>query len=72
VVIRAQSAFIGQNSKPASGFTLVELAIVILISGILMVAYLDASRVWLENRRRDTTMERISLIHANSHAIMTP
>lgn len=63
MVTGAQAALIGRNSNPASGFTLVELAIVILISGILLVSWLDASRVWLENRRRDTTMERISLIH---------
>lgn len=52
-----------RNSNPASGFTLVELSIVIVIIGLLMTAYLDATRLWLENRRRDVTMEHISLVH---------
>jgi prepilin-type N-terminal cleavage/methylation domain-containing protein len=45
-----------------SGFTLVELAIVLLVTGILMAAYLDASRLWLETRRHDVTMARMRLI----------
>ena len=61
MVIRAHAPIVGQN--PASGFTLVELSVVLVITSLLMVAYLDASRLWLEGRRRDVTMEHISLIH---------
>jgi len=49
--------------RASSGFTLIELAVVLVITGLLIAAYLDASRLWLENRRRDATMEHISLIH---------
>ena len=61
MVIRAHAPIVGRN--PASGFTLVELSVVLVITSLLMVAYLDASRLWLEGRRRDVTMEHISLIH---------
>ena len=36
--------------EASSGFTLIELSIALLVSGILMAAYIDASRLWLENR----------------------
>jgi prepilin-type N-terminal cleavage/methylation domain-containing protein len=56
--------------KASSGFTLVELAIVLLVTGILMVAYLDASRLWLETRYHDVTMARMRLIQeAMTHYI---
>jgi len=65
MVIRARHpAMAGHTDRHASsGFTLVELSVVLVISSLLMVAYLDASRLWLEGRRRDVTMEHISLIH---------
>lgn len=50
------------NRQASSGFTLVELSIVIMISGILMAAWLDAGRLALENKRRSVTMERIDLV----------
>jgi prepilin-type N-terminal cleavage/methylation domain-containing protein len=50
-------------TRAQAGFTLVELSVVLVVTSLLMVAYLDASRLWLENRRRDVTMEHISLIH---------
>jgi prepilin-type N-terminal cleavage/methylation domain-containing protein len=57
-------AIAGHTDRQASsGFTLVELSVVLVVSSLLMVAYLDASRLWLEVRRHDATMEHISLIH---------
>jgi prepilin-type N-terminal cleavage/methylation domain-containing protein len=50
------------NRQHVSGFTLIELAVVLMVSGILMAAYMDASRLALENKRRNVTMERIDLI----------
>ena len=63
--MRAQHPAIADNNnrQASSGFTLIELSIVLVVSSLLMVAWLDASRLWLENRRHDATMERISLIH---------
>jgi prepilin-type N-terminal cleavage/methylation domain-containing protein len=60
----------GPVKRKASGFTLIELSIVLLITGILMAAYLDASRLWLENRRHGLTMERMKLVQdAMAHYI---
>lgn len=63
MVTRARHPAIVDKHQDSSGFTLVELSVVLVVTSLLMVAYLDASRLWLENRRRDTTMERIGLIH---------
>ena len=63
MVTRARHPAIVDKHQDSSGFTLVELSVVLVISSLLMVAYLDASRLWVEGHRRDVTMEHISLVH---------